>query len=473
MPIEPLPILLEEEEQKAIEKLKAPESIVVRYGFMKQIGEFPFQGNDTPGCGTKMVIKSPRGVEIADMLTVVCGNAGCGHSVSRNQMLDYIENSGGKQYPFTTDGKVLRVATIDDLNEQASLDASKPQYIRLAKKHIKELNLDMKLIDAEILLGGDRVIFYFTAENRIDFRDLVKQLATECHSRIEMRQVGARDEARIIADYEKCGQQCCCKQFLKVLKPISMRSAKIQKATLDPTKISGRCGRLMCCLRYEDETYDKLRKNLPNRNAIVNTEDGLGHVINSQILTQLVLVELEADGKRQAYPVEHIERVNKDDVERIRAEILEKQQQARADRSAERFSRQQSEPKPQAKQSPPQNQPQHDQASPDNNNQESDSPTKRRRRRRKRSASQNQNNPTQQNHSEPQRPKPGAPLQENQVQSKEGTPSANINPDGNPQQQDQPNDGQPRKRKRRRRRRSKNNNPDQQSGGSQNPPPQN
>jgi len=121
-----------------------------------------------------------------------------------------------------------------------------------------------------------------------------------------MRQVGARDEARLVADYEKCGQHCCCKNFLKVLKPVSMRSAKVQKATLDPLKISGRCGRLMCCLRYEDQTYKELKSNLPHRKTRVGTELGPGIVIDSKILTQLVLVKLEHNNEEIAIPLEEL-----------------------------------------------------------------------------------------------------------------------------------------------------------------------
>src|SRR6185369_673479 len=146
---------------------------------------------------------------------------------------------------------------------------------------------------------------HFASEEWVDFRELVRRLAHEYQTRIEMHQVNARDEARITADYEKCGQHCCCKQFLKVLTPISMRSAKVQKATLDPTKISGRCGRLMCCLRYEDETYEELRKKLPKRNTRVETEKGDAWVVDGQILTQLVLVQYD-DFKREAIPMEKI-----------------------------------------------------------------------------------------------------------------------------------------------------------------------
>jgi hypothetical protein len=131
-------------------------------------------------------------------------------------------------------------------------------------------------------------------------------LARRFGARVEMHQIGARDEARLTADYEKCGQHCCCKNFLKVLKPVSMKSAKTQKASLDPLKISGRCGRLMCCLRYEDETYEELKKRLPKNKSRVGTAEGPGTVIDSKILVQLVLVRLDHDGRDIAVPVEEL-----------------------------------------------------------------------------------------------------------------------------------------------------------------------
>src|SRR5258706_7797747 len=164
----------------------------------------------------------------------------------------------------------------------------------------------MKIVDAEHILGAERLTFFYLAEERVDFRDLLRALSAEHRVRIELRQVGARDEARLTADYEKCGQYCCCKNFLKVLKPVSMKSAKVQKATLDPLKISGRCGRLMCCLRYEDETYEDLRKRLPRKKSRVGTPEGDGWVVDTQILTQLVLVQLEREDKQVAIAVENL-----------------------------------------------------------------------------------------------------------------------------------------------------------------------
>ncbi|MEM1207901.1 MAG: regulatory iron-sulfur-containing complex subunit RicT [Planctomycetota bacterium] len=291
--ITPLPIMLEEEDRKVYDRLEPPKTIVVRYGYQKLVAELPYSGNDKPGCGSKLVARTPRGTELVEMLTTTCPNSGCGKSVSRSEMLDYIKNSGGKQYPFTTKGRIERVATIDDLNEQSRVEGTKPEMVKLGRRLIAEHGLDeqMKLVEVEPILGGEKVSFYFTAPDRVDFRELVKSLAAELHTRIEMVQVNDREEARLVADYEKCGQHCCCKQFLKVLKPVSMRSAKVQKATLDPQKISGRCGRLMCCLRYEDQTYDELRKRLPKRKTWVETAEGLGQVWDTQILTQLVLVK--------------------------------------------------------------------------------------------------------------------------------------------------------------------------------------
>ncbi|MBO6514309.1 MAG: hypothetical protein JJ974_10130 [Phycisphaerales bacterium] len=313
MTISPLPqfeadlaeYLKEKADREAYEKLNAPSSIVVRFGYSMMVGEFPYRGEVKPGCGSKLVVKTQRGTEMGEMLTSTCANSGCSKSVSRKEMLEYIENSGGRKYPFYEQGQVLRVATKEDMDEVARLEQSKHGLRTIVRSKIKEHGLDMRLVEVEPILGGERVIVYFSAEDRIDFRELVKELQVDLKNRVELVQVGARDEARIVADYERCGQYCCCKNFLKVLKPISMKSAKIQKATLDPLKISGRCGRLMCCLRYEDETYDQLRKNLPHRKSRVGTPEGDGMVLDSQILTQLSKIRLD-DGTIVAIPIEDL-----------------------------------------------------------------------------------------------------------------------------------------------------------------------
>lgn len=313
MPILPLPQfeadladhLKDEADRAAYERLNAPKTLVVRFGYLKMVGEFPWQSREKPGCGSKIVVRTHRGTEIGEMLTSTCPNSGCSKSVSRKEMLEYIENSGGRQYPFSTDGRALRIATPEDMQRQTEVEQSKHALRMIAKRHAEEMMLPLKIVEAEPILGGERITVYFLSEDRVDFRDIVQRLQNEYGVRVDMRQVGARDEARITADYERCGQYCCCKNFLKVLKPISMKSAKTQKATLDPLKISGRCGRLMCCLRYEDETYEDLRKRLPHRKSRVGTPEGDGTVIDSQILTQLVLVRLDA-GTDIAVPVENL-----------------------------------------------------------------------------------------------------------------------------------------------------------------------
>jgi cell fate regulator YaaT (PSP1 superfamily) len=306
MPIFPLPQFeadlaeLNEEDRKAYEALKAPKTLVVRFGSMKLVGEFPYDGSAKPGCGSKLVVRTHRGTEIGEMLTSTCANSGCSKSVSRKELLQYVQNSGGRDYPFYQDGRVLRIATVEDLDRQNQLEQSR-HALRLEARAIAErLHVTAKVVDAEPILGNELLTFFYLSEERLDLRDLHRELANHFRMRIDLRQVGARDEARLTADYEKCGQYCCCKNFLKVLKPVSMKSAKVQKATLDPMKISGRCGRLMCCLRYEDSTYEELKAKLPRKKSRVGTPEGDGTVLDGQILTQLVLVELDdvgPDGK--------------------------------------------------------------------------------------------------------------------------------------------------------------------------------
>ena len=284
---------------------EAPSTLVVRFGRTKMIGEYECNRDIRAGCGSKLVVRTHRGIELATLLTTTCPNSGCPTSVSRKEMLDYIDASGGKDYPFYDRGRVLRIAESEDMRafEERTGDAR-----RLATK-CRELsqfyNLEMKIVDAEMTLEAERGIVYFHSEARVDFRELAQELGAEFRCRIDMRQVGSRDEARLVADYERCGQHCCCKSFLKVLKPVSMRSAKQQKATLDPLKISGRCGRLMCCLRYEDQTYKELKAKLPHRKTRVGTMQGPGIVVDGQILTQLVRVRLD-DGRDVAVPLEEL-----------------------------------------------------------------------------------------------------------------------------------------------------------------------
>lgn len=292
---------------EAYARLKPPSSIVVKFGSIKLIGEYPYDGDAKPGCGSKLVVKTHRGTEVAEMLTTTCPNSGCSKSISRREMLEYVDNSGGKDYPFHTNGRVLRVATIEDLNAWSALkERFRREELEAVRGEAVAMGFTMKIVEVEPVLGREHVVVHYLSEERVDFRELVPMLARRFGARVEMHQIGARDEARLTADYEKCGQHCCCKNFLKVLKPVSMKSAKTQKASLDPLKISGRCGRLMCCLRYEDETYEELKKRLPKNKSRVGTAEGPGTVIDSKILVQLVLVRLDHDGRDIAVPVEEL-----------------------------------------------------------------------------------------------------------------------------------------------------------------------
>jgi cell fate regulator YaaT (PSP1 superfamily) len=274
---------------------------------MRYIGEFSHQLPSAPLPGQKVVVRTDRGVEMAQVVVPVSRNTTeqCGPRVILGEKLNEFIKTAGGEFPFRRTGKVLRLANQQDEVDFRHLAASARDEIKYCRKRIKEARLQMKVVTAEHLLGGGRIIYYFIADKRVDFRELVRDLASQFRTRIEMRQVGARDEARLVGDYERCGQMCCCRGFLKLIQPVSMRMAKVQKATLDPAKISGRCGRLMCCLRYDDEAYTVLRKNLPRRNTWARTQDYLGKVADVQIITQLVRLLLP-DGTSVAVGVDEL-----------------------------------------------------------------------------------------------------------------------------------------------------------------------
>ena len=277
---------------------------VVRYGALRSVGEFKHNSETPIPRGTKVVIRSERGVELGEVVAPICAECDRLH-LTGDQLKQFIRENG-PDYPFRRDGRVLRLANPQDVIDYRHLEQSAREAAAYCRQIIRDLSLDMRLVAVEHLLGGERLVFFFAAERRVDFREMVRMLASQYRTRIEMRQVGARDEARLVADYERCGQQCCCQSFLKDLRPVSMRMAKTQKASLDPSKISGRCGRLMCCLRYEDATYEQLRKQLPRKNTWVRTAAGLvGRGRDAQIITQLVSIQL-ADFTFQAVANEDI-----------------------------------------------------------------------------------------------------------------------------------------------------------------------
>src|SRR6185295_8014342 len=198
-------------------------------------------------------------------------------------------------------GQILRTMTHEDAHELTRIREQERKEFETCKQFIEREKLDMKLVDVEHLFGGERVVVYYLAENRVDFRELVRQLAAEFQTRVEMRQIGVRDEAKLLADYGDCGKPVCCNTHLSEMPPVSMKMAKIQKATLDPTKISGRCGRLKCCLRYEYDTYEALQKELPPVGADVLTQKGRHRVLAHEILAQQLLVETD-DHRRMLIP---------------------------------------------------------------------------------------------------------------------------------------------------------------------------
>ncbi|QDT60088.1 hypothetical protein SV7mr_26050 [Stieleria bergensis] len=194
-------------------------------------------------------------------------------------------------------GRIVRAQTSDDQKQVKHLQSLLRADLAVCQKQVDTLRLTMDLVDVERLIGGERVIIYYVAESRVDFRQLVRELAREFQTRIEMRQIGVRDEAKLVADYGDCGRPICCASFLSKMPPVSMKMAKLQRSTLDPTKISGRCGRLKCCLRYEFDTYEEMSRQLPPVGAQLLTKDGNVQVIAQDILSQQLMV-LTSDNRK-------------------------------------------------------------------------------------------------------------------------------------------------------------------------------
>jgi cell fate regulator YaaT (PSP1 superfamily) len=252
---------------------------VVRYGVMRTLGVMSARGKDAGyGRGTRVVARTRRGLESGVVL--------CQASEAAVAMLE-----GPGQ------GEILRQMTPDDDNELTHMQAQERREFEVCQQYVSKLGLEMELVDLEHVFGGERIVVYYLAEHRVDFRELVRQLASEFQTRIEMRQIGVRDEAKLLADYGDCGKPVCCNTHLCSMPPVSMKMAKLQKATLDPTKISGRCGRLKCCLRYEFDTYAQLQKELPPTGSEVMTAMGRARVISHEILAGQLLVETE-DNRR-------------------------------------------------------------------------------------------------------------------------------------------------------------------------------
>lgn len=259
-----------------------PESLryVVRYGTMRLLGDFEARRMSGFSRNDEVVVRSDRGIEWG---VILCA--------STSQTSEYLGSTR------TNGGRILRAVTDEDrISRRETADREK-QYFRKICDLIQERTMAMQVIDVEQVFGGERVIIYYLSESRVDFRDLVKLLAREFNTRIEMRQIGIRDEAKLLADYGDCGKPVCCNTHLQEMPPVSMKMAKLQKATLDPNKISGRCGRLKCCLRYEYDTYEEHRRELPPIGATVITRNGTARVLSQELLAKKLVVAYE-DGRR-------------------------------------------------------------------------------------------------------------------------------------------------------------------------------
>ena len=247
---------------------------VVRHGVMRNLGVFSARGRDEFARGDQVIARTGRGMESGEVLCEATDEA-VAHLTDPQQ------------------GQILRHVGDDDVRELRKMFEQERREFEAANLEIERLALEMQLVDAEHLYGGERVVLYYLAEGRVDFRELVKTLAKDFQTRIEMRQIGVRDEAKLLADYGDCGKPVCCNTHLSEMPPVSMKMAKLQRATLDPSKISGRCGRLKCCLRYEYDTYQELQRDLPPVGADVITNKGRARVLAQEILAGQLLIETE------------------------------------------------------------------------------------------------------------------------------------------------------------------------------------
>ena len=275
-------------------------------------------GDEEIKAGQHVIVETARGVEYGH---VVLGS----HEVDDKKVIQPLK-------------PVIRMATAADEEIERRNKEKEKESFKICLEKIKKHELDMKLIDTEYTFDNNKVLFYFTADGRIDFRDLVKDLASVFKTRIELRQIGVRDETKIVGGIGICGRPLCCASYLSEFIPVSIKMAKEQNLSLNPTKISGVCGRLMCCLKYEEETYEELNGRLPNIGDYVTTDDGLkGEVHSVSILRQLVKVVVTVNGDEKEireYKVDQLkfrpkrkkEKMSISDAELKQLEALEKKE---------------------------------------------------------------------------------------------------------------------------------------------------
>ncbi|MFH1063012.1 MAG: stage 0 sporulation family protein [Candidatus Omnitrophota bacterium] len=228
-----------------------------------------------------VIVESERGQDCAEVVSVV-------EKSSPENMKGLVK-------------KVLRVMTPQDEEQMVNNKKEVKNIFKTTQKKIIERKLEMKLVEAEYSFDRSKIIFYFTAEGRVDFRELVRDLAHLFKARIELKQIGVRDEVKMFGGYGCCGRELCCAAFLKDFEPVTIRMAKQQNMPLNPEKISGLCGRLMCCLGYEYQTYKEFCKKLPKEGQFIETPEGKGRVLSVHTLKQMVLVELEDERKIEVF----------------------------------------------------------------------------------------------------------------------------------------------------------------------------
>lgn len=249
-------------------------AVVVGVRF-KEVGKVYYFDPNGIECkkGDTVVVETSRGVE--------CGEIALENkTVEEDQIVSPLK-------------PVIRLTTEEDLKIARENKEKEKEAFKICEQKIAKHNIDMKLIDVEYTFDGGKILFYFTADGRVDFRELVKDLASVFRTRIELRQIGVRDESKMIGGLGICGRPFCCNTFLGEFQPVSIKMAKEQGLSLNPVKISGTCGRLMCCLKYEQNAYDHLLKITPKNGAIVETADGTGLVVDSNILTGTLKIRLD------------------------------------------------------------------------------------------------------------------------------------------------------------------------------------
>ena len=267
--------------------------IGVRFKSIGKIYYFNPDGLDIP-LGESVIVETARGIE-------------CGEVVIAEREIDESEFSS----PIKP---VIRIASSQDFDVIEKNKKREQDAFKICEEKIKKHDLKMNLIDVECTFDNNKILFYFTAESRIDFRELVKDLASVFRTRIELRQIGVRDEAKKLGGLGICGQPFCCSRFLGEFQPVSIKMAKEQSLSLNPTKISGTCGRLMCCLKYEQESYEELLKITPKVGAVVKTADGRGVVEEVNLLTGKLRVKMDK--------TDAVATVDKNDVEVIKDAVM-------------------------------------------------------------------------------------------------------------------------------------------------------